>query len=197
MAMAALTMRLTEIQAVGFSNLSILQQVHSATRALLASWGYRYDVWSLRRFAAPKRYSIVLAFLQAALAETLDAIIEMQDKLITKVHNNARERREEVLRAAEQARTRAKEGKLRGREFEDQLHSFSCLAILHNAVVAWNLKHIALLIEQLRAEGHIISDEDLALTSPLVRRHINPYGRYHFDLTSFKRVSLSEGPTEA
>jgi hypothetical protein len=90
-----------------------------------------------------------------------------------------------------------KEGKLRGREFEDQLHSFSCLAILHNAVVAWNLKHIALLIEQLHAEGHIISDDDLALTSPLVRRHINPYGRYHFDLTSFKRVSLSEGPTEA
>jgi hypothetical protein len=73
----------------------------------MASWGYRYDVWSLRRFAAPKRYSIVLAFLQAALAETLDAIIEMQDKLITKVHNNARERREEVLRVAEQARTRA------------------------------------------------------------------------------------------
>jgi hypothetical protein len=36
-AMAALTMRLAEIQAVGFSNLSILQQVHSATRALLAS----------------------------------------------------------------------------------------------------------------------------------------------------------------
>jgi TnpA family transposase len=34
-----------------------------------------------------------------------------------------------------------KEGKLRGREFEDQLHSFSCLAILQKAVVAWNLKH--------------------------------------------------------
>ena len=106
-AMEALTTQLAEIQAVGLGNLSILQQVHSATRALLASWGYRYDVWSLRRFAAPKRYSIVLTFLQAALAETLDAIIEMQDKLITKVHNNARERREEVLRAAEQARTRA------------------------------------------------------------------------------------------
>jgi hypothetical protein len=90
-----------------------------------------------------------------------------------------------------------KEGKLRGREFEDQLHTFSCLAVLHNAVVAWNLKHIALLVEQLRAEGHIISDDDLALTSLLARRHINPYGRYHFDLTSFKRVGLPEGSTEA
>lgn len=90
-----------------------------------------------------------------------------------------------------------KEGKLRGREFEDHLHSFSCLAIFHNAVVAWNLKHIALLIEQLRAECHIISDEDLALTSDLVRRHINPHGRYHFDLASFKLVRLPEGSTEA
>jgi hypothetical protein len=77
------------------------------------------------------------------------------------------------------------------------LHSFSCLAILHNAVVTWNLKHLALLIEQLRAEGHIISDEDLALTSPLVRRHINPYGRYHFDLASLKRARLPEGVIEA
>jgi len=74
-----------------------------------------------------------------------------------------------------------KEGKLRGREFEDQLHTFSCLAVLHNAVVAWNLKHIAMLVEQLRMEDHTISNDDLALTSWLVRRHINPYGRYHFD----------------
>ncbi|NGZ07846.1 MAG: hypothetical protein CV088_00440 [Nitrospira sp. LK70] len=31
-----------------------------------------------------------------------------------------------------------KEGHLRGREFGDQLHTFSCLSVLHNAVVAWN-----------------------------------------------------------
>ncbi len=89
-----------------------------------------------------------------------------------------------------------KEGKLRGHEFEDQLHTFSCLAILHNAVVAWNLKHIALLVEQLRAEGHLILDDELALTSPLVWRHINPYGRYHFDLTCFKHINLPEYPNE-
>jgi hypothetical protein len=32
-----------------------------------------------------------------------------------------------------------KEGALRGREFGDQLHIFSCLSVLHNAVVAWNM----------------------------------------------------------
>ena len=41
-----------------------------------------------------------------------------------------------------------KEGQLRGREFEDQLHSFSCLAVLHNAVVAWNMRQISQVVEQ-------------------------------------------------
>lgn len=106
-AFAALAARLADVQSVGLATFPVLQQIHPATRAVLASWGYRYNVWSLRRFKSPKRYSILLAFLQAALAETLDAIVEMQDKLITKVHNNARERREEMLRSMERARTRA------------------------------------------------------------------------------------------
>src|SRR5262249_52780904 len=70
-------------------------------------WGYRYDAWSLRRFALCKRQAIVLCFLQAVLAETTDAIIEMQDKLITRVHNKARQRRDDLLRATEKARTHA------------------------------------------------------------------------------------------
>jgi len=31
---------------------------------------------------------------------------------------------------------------LRGREFGDQVHIFSCLSILHDAVVAWNMINI-------------------------------------------------------
>jgi hypothetical protein len=50
---------------------------------LLANWGYHYEVWSLRRFAPVKRHAIVLCFLRAALSETTDAVVEMQDKLIT------------------------------------------------------------------------------------------------------------------
>jgi hypothetical protein len=45
--------------------------------------------------------------VQAALAETTDAIIEMQDKLITRAHNKARQRRDELLRATEKTRTHA------------------------------------------------------------------------------------------
>ena len=35
-----------------------------------------------------------------------------------------------------------KEGALRGREFGNQIHTFSCLSVLHNAVVTWNALHI-------------------------------------------------------
>ena len=83
--------------------------MHPATRRVLADWGYRYDVWGLRRFASPKRNAIVLCFLQAARAETTDAVIEMQDKLITGVHNKARLRYDDLLRATEEARSRAVE----------------------------------------------------------------------------------------
>jgi hypothetical protein len=54
-----------------------------------------------------------------------------------------------------------KEGALRGREFGDQIHTFSCLSVLHNAVVAWNTLHIGPVVEQLRAEGHTINERHL------------------------------------
>jgi TnpA family transposase len=41
-----------------------------------------------------------------------------------------------------------KEGVLRGREFGDQLHTFSCLSILHNAVVAWNMIQMDTIVAQ-------------------------------------------------
>lgn len=92
-----------------------------------------------------------------------------------------------------------KEGTLRGRSFDDQFRSFSCLGVLHNAVVAWNIIHIGKLVEQLRAEGHVLDDTMLAQTSPLIRKHLNPFGRYHFDLDRMRQTGRSnrqQGPAE-
>lgn len=108
-ALLVLLERLTEIGSLSSTALPVLVNVHPATRRMLAHWGYRYDVWSLRRFARPKRNAIVLCFLQAARAETTDAVVEMQDKLITGVHSKAQQRYENLLRATEEARTRAVE----------------------------------------------------------------------------------------
>jgi len=82
-----------------------------------------------------------------------------------------------------------KEGAVRGRGFDDQFRSFSCLGVLHNAVVAWNIIHVGQLVERLRAEGHVIDDATLALTTPLMRRHLNPFGRYHFDLDRMRQTA--------
>jgi TnpA family transposase len=84
-----------------------------------------------------------------------------------------------------------KEGTLRGREFGDQLHTFSCLSVLHNAVVAWNTLHIGELVKQLRAEGHEIDDSILSQTTPLIRKHVNPFGKYYFDLTRMRHAEES------
>jgi hypothetical protein len=86
-----------------------------------------------------------------------------------------------------------KEGALRGREFGDQIHTFSCLSVLHNAVVAWNTLHIGSIVGQLRAEGQVIDDDILGLTTPLFRKHLNLFGKYHFDL---ERMRQTEGGPE-
>jgi hypothetical protein len=67
------------------------------------------SICNLRRFSAAKRSAIVICFLQAARAEMTDGIVEMQDKLITSIHNKARKRYEDLLRATEEARSRAVE----------------------------------------------------------------------------------------
>lgn len=78
------------------------------------------------------------------------------------------------------------EGALRGRDFIEQMQTFSALAVLHNAVVAWNLMTLECVVAQIRAEGYDLTDEALALTTPLLRRHINPFGRYHFDMSRIR-----------
>ena len=65
----------------------------------------------------------------------------------------------------------------------------SCLAVLHNAVVAWNTLRLGEVVAGLRAEGgHGIPDRELARTSPLGHAHINPFGQYRFDLARMRRA---------
>jgi len=106
-ALLALTARLETLRGLGFAQWPALQAVHPATRRLLAGWGYAYDAWSLRRFEPAKRHAVLICTLEAALAEVTDALIEMQDKLITRAHNRARKHRAELLHATGAAKARA------------------------------------------------------------------------------------------
>lgn len=104
--MNELTARLRHLQSLG-CEAETLKNVPLPTRQLLSTCGYQQDVWSLRRFDDAKKYSIVTAFLNSALVETIDAIVDMQDRLITRYQNQAKEKKEALLRAAEKARTEA------------------------------------------------------------------------------------------
>lgn len=69
-----------------------------------------------------------------------------------------------------------------GKQEEAQASQASCLNLLTNAVVAWNTVYMAAALDQLREEGHPVDDEDVAHLSPVRYEHINPYGRYSFDV---------------
>jgi hypothetical protein len=59
--------------------------------------------------------------------------------------------------------------------------------VLDNALVAWNIIRIGRLVEQLRAEGLTIDDTALALTTPLMHKHLNPFGRYQFNVARMRQ----------
>ena len=56
--------------------------------------------------------------------------------------------------------------------------------------VICNTLHIGSVVEQLRAEGHTIDDTTLSLTTPYLRKHINPLGKYHFDLERIAKPQI-------
>jgi len=61
------------------------------------------------------------------------------------------------------------------------MNKASCLSLLSNAVLLWNTYHIQKIIEKLRANGYEILDEHLEKISPLMFKHIQIHGTYHFE----------------
>lgn len=78
----------------------------------------------------------------------------------------------------------------RKQEEEEQTNQAGCLNLLTNAVVAWNMVYMVAAIEQPRAEGYSVRDEDIAHLSPARFEHLNPYGQYLFDLTPLLHKGL-------
>ncbi len=62
---------------------------------------------------------------------------------------------------------------------EDQI---GALGLVLNALVLFNTRYMDAAVNQLRADGFDVHDEDIARLSPFVRHHINMLGRYSFQL---------------
>ena len=54
----------------------------------------------------------------------------------------------------------------------------AALGLVVNAVTLWNSRYLSAAVDQLRAEGVPVKDEDVARLSPLGHAHINFLGRY-------------------
>jgi TnpA family transposase len=69
-------------------------------------------------------------------------------------------------------------GSFRSGDYEEVMNKAGCFSLLSNAVLVWNIVHIACIVGQLRAAGHEVRDEDLARVSPLMHAHVIPNGSY-------------------
>ena len=74
-------------------------------------------------------------------------------------------------------------GELRQRYREGQEDQLGALGLVVNAIVLWNTLYMEAALNQLRAEGFEVKEEDVARLSPLIYRHINFQGRYSFALS--------------
>lgn len=74
----------------------------------------------------------------------------------------------------------ANRGEFRTGDAEEIMNKASCLSLLSNAVLVWNTLRITEIVNQLRAAGHAIADQDLARVSPLMHAHVIPNGTYRF-----------------
>lgn len=74
----------------------------------------------------------------------------------------------------------ANRGEFRSGDAEEIMNKASCLGLLSNAVLVWNTLRIAEIVNQLRAAGQEIADQDLARVSPLIHAHVIPSGTYRF-----------------
>ena len=76
----------------------------------------------------------------------------------------------------------ANKGTLRKKQEEELRDQAGCLNLVTNAVVTWNMVYVAAVIDQLRAKGRTVNEEDIARLSPARYEHINPYGKYRFEV---------------
>ena len=74
------------------------------------------------------------------------------------------------------------EGKVQRRQADQQTNQVLCLNLVTNAIVTWNTVYMNAAIERLRAEGRIGRDIDLGHLSPALYGHVNPYGKYRFEI---------------
>jgi TnpA family transposase len=81
----------------------------------------------------------------------------------------------------------ANEGHVRQRTADQQTEQALCLTIACNAIIVWHTIYAQRVLDQLRADGDLITTSEIEGISPLPHQHIHAYGHYPFDLASRPR----------
>ena len=88
----------------------------------------------------------------------------------------------------------ANQGAFQTGDYEEIMNKATCLSLLSNAVLVWHTVHMTRIIQQLRATGETILDEELSRISPLAFAHVIPNGT---SFTQRKPLTPEEPPMEA
>src|ERR671922_420282 len=80
----------------------------------------------------------------------------------------------------------ANQGHLRHPRGEVLAHQASCLNLVTNAVIVWNTVYMAAAVAQLKQEGYLLDETDLAHIWPTRYAHLNVYGKYRFNVEEIR-----------
>lgn len=85
----------------------------------------------------------------------------------------------------------ANKGKIRRKYYDEQQNQAACLNLVTNIVITWYTVYIAYAIEQLKAEGYPVNDEDVSYQWPTKFAGINVHGKINFNIDEeLKRKGL-------
>jgi TnpA family transposase len=74
----------------------------------------------------------------------------------------------------------ADQGVFKTGDYAEIMNKSSCLSLVSNAILYWNTIHISNIVDQLKAEGYPVNNEDLARVSLLLYKHVIVTGIYRF-----------------
>ena len=83
-----------------------------------------------------------------------------------------------------------KKGELYQRYHEGMEDQLGALGLILNCTVLWNTRYMNAALDQLRAQGYLVLDEDVARLSPFVREHLNVVGNYTFALPDLGEAGI-------
>lgn len=84
----------------------------------------------------------------------------------------------------------ANRGEFRSGDLNEIMNKATCLSILSNAILVWNTVRIASIVKNLRQNGHVIHDADLAKISPMMYKHVIVNGNYDFSDNSYAPIAM-------